>query len=102
MDFLDRNRKKLMYALLALAAALAVIGYLTLPEELTMQLSFGGTPVNRMSKPVGLLLPFGLTSVFALLFGRAEARADQWKYFIISLVGLLVYGFTFAVNLLSA
>lgn len=88
-----------MIALLAAAAALAVIGYIVLPGELAMQLGAGGEKANVMRKPVALLIPFLLTSVFAVLYGNAGDRHDQWKYFVISLLGLLAYAFTFVVNL---
>lgn len=101
MDFLEKNKKKLMVALLVLAAALAAIGYLVLPDRLVMQLTFSGEAGNTMNKPLGLLLPFALTSVFAVLQGNADDRRDQWKYFFVSVIGLVVYGFTFAVNLLA-
>lgn len=100
MLFLDRNRKLIRRVLLILASALAVIGYFVLPDPLVMQFTSAGEAGTTMGKPIGLVLSFALTAVFAVLYGSSEQRNDQWKYFTLSCIGLLAFAFIYIINLI--
>lgn len=86
-----------MAALLSAAVLAAVIGFIVLPETLVMQLSANGQAANTMIKPVGLLIPFAITAIFAVMFFRNEPANP--KLLVGSIVGIVAFILTFAFNL---
>ncbi len=101
MNFLYEHKKQVAILLIVVAAALGVIGLIVLPERLIMQLSIGGQATNTMSKPLGLLMPFALTVVPAVIFAAAKKPGEQSKCLVVSVVGVVAFIFTFAVNLMA-
>lgn len=93
----ETMKKILAWGAIAAAVALTVIGYLVLPETLTMQFTAAGQTATTLPKPVGLALPALLTIGFAAAarFGAAEKSA---KNLLVSAVGLVVFVLTFVLN----
>ncbi len=98
-EFLYEKKNKLiiMIVIIAVAAAMTVLGVILLPETIGMQIGTGGTLNNFASKYVGLLLPVGLSTVFAVLYYRQTER--NLKNLFVSLIGILCFVLIFIFNL---
>lgn len=81
--------------LIAVSVALFIVGLLTLPETLVMQVSSSGEAQTRMPRLLGLLLPLLLGVGFACGYMKTQNP----KCLIGSLVGVLTYILTFVFNL---
>ncbi len=90
------NKNKLIaIAIIAISIILTIIGYIVLPETLIIQITASGQAGNTASKALGLLVPLGLSCVFAVLYYIRESYKDLF----ISVIGLLTYIFVFVFNL---
>lgn len=90
------NRKRLiiMVLILVLSTMLFVLGMIFLPDTLIAQVTASGADGNTLPKPLGLLLPFGLSVVFAILY----YKKGESKNLLLALLGIAVYGLTFYFN----
>lgn len=77
------------------AIGLYGLGIAILPSEIGVQIQLDGSIGNTMNKYLGLILPLGLTLIFAFLYYREQ----QGKHLLLAGVGLLLYGLTFFMNL---
>lgn len=93
-----KKQKVIAIIIIALSVALAVIGYIILPDTLVVQLSADGSAGNSFAKPLGLLIPLAISVIFSLLYIKS-GDGERNKHLIVSLVGIAIYGFIFIVNL---
>lgn len=92
---MDRRKKLGIFLAIAVAAvALYGVGLAVLPHTLVMQISSSGAAGTTLPKPLGLAIPLGLT----LFFGFRWYRADDNRYFIFAVLGLLLNLLTFIMN----
>lgn len=82
-------------AIIIISILLTIVGYIVLPDNLVMQVTVGGAASNTMPKILGLLVPFGLSSIFAVVY----YKTGTVKNLIISVVGLLSYILVYIFNL---
>ena len=90
----DKKRLLIAGAILLLAVALFIVGMIVLPDTLVMQVQMDGSAGNTMPKLIGLLLPLGLSAVFAVLY----YKGGQGKNLLVAVVGLVAFGLTFFFN----
>ncbi len=83
-------------AISVLAAGLLILGLIILPDTIVMQIPASGTAGTTMSKYLGLMIPFAISVVFAVLY---YIKAGRVKDLVMSLVGMVLFGFTFYFNL---
>ncbi len=92
-----KNKKLLItISIIAAAVALAVVGFIILPDTLVVQLSMSGQAANTMPKLLGVLIPFLICAVFSILYYRTEKGG---KNLIVSLIGIVVFVLLFVFNL---
>jgi hypothetical protein len=90
------NTKKILALVLMVGAiGLYGLGIAILPSEIGVQIQLDGSIGNTMNKYLGLILPLGLTLIFAFLYYREQ----QSKHLLLAGVGILLYGLTFFMNL---
>ncbi len=90
------NTKKILALVLMVSAiGLYGLGIAILPSEIGVQIQLDGSIGNTINKYLGLILPLGLTLIFAFLYYREQ----QGKHLLLAGVGLLLYGLTFFMNL---
>lgn len=90
------NTKKILALVLMVGAiGLYGLGIAILPSEIGVQIQLDGSIGNTMNKYLGLILPLGLTLIFAFLYYREQ----QGKHLLLAGVGILLYGLTFFMNL---
>lgn len=85
----------IMTSLIVVSAILAVISYLTLPDMVTVQVTLSGEAGNRMPKLLAIAVPFGLSVISALAYGK---KSENVKYLLLSLLGMAIYIITWLVN----
>jgi len=92
------NNKKLIISIgiIAVAVAMAIVGFIILPETLVVQVNSAGQAANLMPKFLGILIPFLLCVVFSVLYMKSE---NGGKSLIISLIGLVAFVLLFVFNL---
>ena len=96
MTLLDKKKRTIIaIAIIALAIAAAVAGFLLLPDTVVTQLSFSGENATTMPKAVALAIPLVLAVGGTLLYCSTE----EWKYLLVAAVGLIVNIIMFIVNL---
>ncbi len=92
-----KNKKKILtLCIIAVGAALAVTGFIILPETLTVQITASGQAGNTMPKALGVLIPLAVSAVFAVLYFKRE---NDTKSLWISLLGIALYVPLFIFNL---
>lgn len=84
--------------IIVLSVALAVIGYIILPDMLIVQLRVDGSAGNTLAKPLGLLIPLAMSVVFSFLYMKSDTK-ERYKHLVISLIGIAIYGLIFLMNL---
>lgn len=89
-----RKRLVILVVMLVLSAALFALGMIILPDTLVVQVTASGADGNTLPKLLGLLLPFGLSVIFAILYYKKGESKD----FLLALLGIAVYGLTFYFN----
>ena len=90
-----KKRTYIMIAIVVIALAAAVAGYLILPDTLVTQISLSGENATTMPKALALAIPLILAAGGAVLYRGGGEK----KYLLVSLVGLVINIFAFAVNL---
>ena len=92
------KHKKLMISIciIAVAAIMAVVGFIVLPETLVVQINTAGQPANTLPKVFGILIPFLICVVSAIMYLKIEKGA---KSLVVSLVGVLVFALLFLFTL---
>lgn len=98
-----KYRKIVPYVLIAVSAALAVISFLVLPDEVIIQFSVGAGANTIAPKLLAVLIPSAIGiggAVFGLLAGENE---KSWtKSIVASVVGVIVFIIMLAVNTAGA
>ena len=92
------NNKKLIISIgiIAVAVAMAIAGFIVLPETLVVQVNSAGLASNTMPKFLGILIPFLLCIVFSILYLRSEKGG---KSLFVALVGIVAFALLFVFNL---
>lgn len=93
-----KEQKTIGIIIIAVSVALAVIGYIILPDMLVVQLHADGSAGNTFAKPFGLLIPFAMSVIFSLFYMKSDGH-ERYKHLVISIVGIAMYVFIFIVNL---
>lgn len=91
----EPTKKILPILLIILAIGLYGLGIMILPSEIGVQIQLDGSIGNTMNKYLGLLLPLGITTGFAVVY----LRGQETKHLLLSLLGLFLYALTFFMNL---
>ncbi len=94
---MTKKQKIIALIIIVLSAALAVIGYIILPDMLIVQLRADGSVGNTLAKPLGLLIPLAISVIFSVLYMKNDTKPN--KHLAISIVGIAIYGFIFIMNL---
>ena len=81
--------------LILLALGLYVLGIIVLPATIGLQMQLDGSMGNHASKYLGLLIPLAMTMGGAVVFYMKESG----KALGVSLLGVVIYAFTFFMNL---
>ena len=90
-----KKRDILCIAMGIVAVALAVAGWMLLPDRVAMQIGMDGGLQNYMPKPLATLLMLALQAVMILLY-RSSGRGAHLAAAVVVLVLPL---FTFGINL---
>lgn len=83
-----------LITVLVVSVALAIIGYLILPETVVTQIG-NGSDNSTSPRAFGLLLPFALSTLFAF----AYYKLSDFKYLFASVIGLFCWAMLFIINL---
>ena len=81
--------------LITVSVILAVISFLILPDVVTVQVTVSGDVGNTMPKLFAVALPFAISIIFAVMYGRKD---DNKRYLFLSLLGIAIYVITWAMN----
>ncbi len=90
----DKTRLLISGVILLLAVALFVLGMITLPDTLVMQVQADGSVGNTLPKLVGLLIPLALCGIFAVIYWK-DGKGNN---LFVAIIGLLAFGLTFFFN----
>ena len=90
----DKTRLLMTGFILLLAVALFVLGMITLPDTLVMQVQADGSAGTTLPKLIGLLIPLALCGVFAVFY----YKGGKGKNLFVAIVGLAAFGLTFFFN----
>ena len=93
-----QSKKKaiIMVLLITIAVALAIIGYITLPDVLIMQIQANGSAGTTLPKPVGLAIPLLVTVIFSVLYFKRNNNSS--RNIGVALLGILMSVLTFVFN----
>lgn len=89
-----QKRLVVMIVILILSAVLFVLGLFILPDTIVVQITASGADGNTLPKPLGLILPLGLSAFFAWLF----YKRGEGRNLALALLGIVLYGLTFYFN----
>lgn len=95
---MKRSREQAVgLVIIAISAALAVLGYLMLPEVMAVQIGLNGQVSNSLPKIPALLIPFAISTIAAIRYmtGGASGRA---KNLLLAVVGLGIAVLGFVIN----
>lgn len=92
------KNKKLIIAIIimAVAVAMAIVGFIILPDTLVVQINGTGQASNTMPKILGMLIPFLICIVFSIMYLKSEKGS---KSLIVSLIGIVAFALLFIFNL---
>ncbi len=93
-----KSKQIVAIAVIVIALALAVVGYIILPDTLVMQVTLPDEAGTTMSKPLGLAIPT-LISVGAALFFLFNKKSKSNKVLFVSFIGIFVFILTFIFNI---
>lgn len=95
---MTQNKKKaiIMVLLITVAVALTIIGYITLPDVLIMQIQANGTAGTTLPKPIGLAIPLLVTIIFSVLYYKRNNNNS--RNIGVALLGILMFVLTFVFN----
>ncbi len=91
----QKQKVIVMIVIVALSFAAFIVGYALLPDVLTVQINEHGESTTTMPKFIGLLLPFLLSTIPALLY----YKLNSGKALFVSVVGIVVFLLEFVINL---
>lgn len=91
-----RSRFIIMLVIVVAAVIMGIAGLILLPDTVITQVTLSGGNPSTMPKVMAVLLAFGLSVIFSIMYYLDEKGG---KYLFISLVGIVVFIFTFVVNL---
>ncbi len=94
----QKAKQVVAITVIAIAAVLAIVGYIVLPETLVMQVTATGTPGTTMPKLLGLAIPT-LISIGAALYFLLNKKFESNKSLWVSLIGILAFILTYAFNI---
>ncbi|MGN1164363.1 MAG: hypothetical protein ACI4S4_06100 [Candidatus Ornithospirochaeta sp.] len=96
---MDKKKNRIIaIALSVTALLLAAFGIIALPDDIVIQFTSSGD-VNKVSKYIGLMIPFLITVVFSFLFAIGEDETVAKKHIIGAVLGLLLFLVTIGINL---
>ena len=90
----DKTRLLISAIIAFLAVALFIVGMIILPDVIVMQVQADGSAGTTLPKLIGLILPFGLSLVFAYMY----YKGGNGKNLFVAIIGLVAFGFTFFMN----
>ncbi len=93
-----KGKQILAIAVIVIALALAVVGYIILPETLVMQVTLSGEAGTTMPKLLGLGIPT-LISVGAALYFLLNKDSESNKVLFVSFIGIFAFILTFVFNI---
>jgi uncharacterized membrane protein len=93
-----KGKQILAIAVIVIASALAIVGYIVLPDTLVMQVTASGSVATTMPKLLGLAIPT-LISVGAALYFLFNKNSESNKSLWVSLIGILAFILTYAFNI---
>ena len=93
-----KGKQILAIAVIVIAIAFAIVGYLILPDTLVMQVKLSGDAGTTMPKLLGLAIPT-LISVGAALYFLLNKKSESNKVLIVSFIGILAFILTFIFNI---
>jgi uncharacterized membrane protein len=93
-----KGKQILAIAVIVIALALAIVGYIVLPDTLVMQVTATGAAGTTMPKLLGLAIPT-LISVGAALYFLLNKKTENNEVLIISFVGIFAFILTFVFNI---
>lgn len=95
-----KGKQIVAIAVIVIALALAVVGYIILPDTLVMQVTATGTPGTTMPKLLGLAIPT-LISIGAALYFLLNKNSESNKVLFVSLIGIFAFILTFIFNIVK-
>lgn len=84
--------------IIAVSVVLTVVGFLILPEELTVQIGLDGQASNTLPKLPALLIPLAMSTVFSILYMRGTEDKKS-RNLIVAVIGIGAAILMFVVNL---
>ena len=93
-----KKNRIIAIALSITALLLAVFGIIVLPDDIVIQFTSSGG-VNKVSKYIGLAIPFAITVVFSFLFAFGDDETVAKKHIMGALLGLVLFLITIGINL---
>jgi lysylphosphatidylglycerol synthetase-like protein (DUF2156 family) len=86
----------IMVLLITVVVALAIIGFITLPDVLIMQIQANGSAGTTLPKPIGLAIPLLVTVIFSVLYYKRNNNSN--RNIGVALLGILMSVLTFVFN----
>lgn len=93
-----KSKQIVAIAVIVIALALAIVGYIVLPDTLVMQVTVSGDAGTTMPKLLGLGIPT-LISVGAALYFLLNKNNESNKVLFVSFVGIFAFILTFVFNI---
>ena len=95
---MTQSRKKaiIMALLITIAVVLTIIGFITLPDVLIMQIQANGSAGTTLPKPIGLAIPLLVTIIFSVLYYKRNNNNS--RNIGVALLGILMFVLTFVFN----
>ena len=87
------NKKKLSIILIIISAALAIVGFVILPDIVKVKMDGS----NPLPKALAVIIPFLIVSVSSLMYIKAIVQKEI-KYLILSVFGIAIQIFTLIAN----
>lgn len=83
--------------IIVLSAAMAVLGYVLLPEVMIAQIGFDGQASNTLPKIPALLIPFAISTISSIRYMKGDPSGGA-KNLVFAFLGLGIAVFSFIIN----
>jgi uncharacterized membrane protein len=93
------NKEKVIGSvIIVVSLILAVVGYVILPETLTVQIGLDGKPSNTLPKLFALLIPLAISVIFSFMYMNDQGQRKSRNLFA-AIFGIFISILMFVVNL---
>ncbi len=93
-------KKLIPIILIVFTIIMAAISYIILPDTVVVQITMGGKNGTTMPKLIAILLPASIGLVGGGLLLTVKEKTARIRAWVLSIVSIVVYIFTWVVNLL--